>query len=389
MKVDLSKKTALRFVVLLGIVSLFADMTYEGMRSIAGNYLAFLGATGTVVGLVAGIGELVGYGLRLVSGLISDKTHKYWVVTFFGYVLNLFAVPALALTGNWQWAAILMIAERTGKAFRNPPRDAMLSHATSEMGRGWGFGLHEAMDQTGAMLGPLIVSLILFLKGGYHEAFAVLLIPAIFSITTLLIARFQYPNPTELESVSKKLESKGLQKSFWLYLIAGACVALGYAHFTLIAFHFEKVGSVATAWTPIFYSVAMGIAAITALFFGRLFDKFGFAIFYFAFFLAAFSSPFLFFGGFSFALIGMILWGIGMGVQDSLLKAALSNIVPSSKRGTAFGIFDTGFGIAWFVGSVAMGILYDRSIPLLVGFSVASQLIALPLFLLARRYQAS
>ena len=382
---DISKSSAIKFVILLGIVSLFADMTYEGARSIAGNYLAYLGATGTIVGLVAGIGELVGYGLRLLSGFASDKTGKYWAITFFGYFLNLFAVPALALTGNWQIAAILMIAERTGKAFRNPPRDAMLSHATSEMGRGWGFGLHEFMDQTGAMLGPLIVALILFLKGSYHTAFAFLLVPAILSVTTLIVARFQYPNPTNLEPVAKNLEGNGLTKAFWLYLIAAGFVGMGYAHFTLIAFHFEKTGSVATAWTPVFYAIAMGVAALTALLFGWIFDKIGFAIFYIAFLLAAFSAPFLFFGGFVFALIGMILWGIGMGVQDSLLKAALSNIIPHGKRGTAFGIFDTGVGIAWFVGSVAMGILYDRSIPLLVGFSVASQLVAIPLFLLARR----
>ena len=382
---NISKKTAFRFVIFLGIVSLFADMTYEGARSIAGNYLAYLGATGTIVGLVAGLGEFVGYGLRLASGLISDKTGKYWIVTFFGYFLNLFAVPALALVGNWQIAAILMIAERTGKALRNPPRDAMLSHATAEMGRGWGFGLHEFMDQTGAMLGPIVIALILFLKGSYHTAFAFLLIPAILSLTTLLVARFQYPNPTNLEPVVKDLEGKGLTKAFWLYLIAAGFVAMGYAHFTLIAFHFEKVGSVATAWTPVFYAVAMGVAALTALFFGWIFDKIGFTIFYVAFFLAAFSAPFLFFGGFVLALVGMILWGIGMVVQDSLLKAALSNSIPHSKRGTAFGIFDTGFGIAWFVGSVVMGILYDRSIPLLVGFSVVSQLISLPLFLLARR----
>src|SRR5580658_3323122 len=141
---ELSKNTAIKFVILLGIVSFFGDMTYEGARSITGQYLAILGASGTVVGVVAGLGELFGYSVRLVSGYISDKTGKYWLVTFIGYTLNLFAVPLLALAGNWPLAASLMILERFGKSIRSPAKDAMLSYATKEVGRGWGFGLHEA-----------------------------------------------------------------------------------------------------------------------------------------------------------------------------------------------------------------------------------------------------
>ena len=163
----ISKGTALKFVVLLGVVSLFADMTYEGARSITGPYLAILGASATAVGIVAGFGELIGYALRLVSGYISDRTGKYWTVTLFGYFINLLAVPLLALAGSWEVAAFLMITERMGKAIRNPSRDAMLSHATQSIGRGWGFGLHEAMDQIGAILGPLIVATVLYLNGGF------------------------------------------------------------------------------------------------------------------------------------------------------------------------------------------------------------------------------
>ena len=142
----LFKNHALKFIILLGIVSLFADMTYEGARSITGPYLALLGASAAVVGFVAGFGELVGYALRLVSGYMADKTRRYWAMTIIGYAVNLLAVPLLALAGNWPMAAILLIAERMGKAIRTPPRDVMLSHAASQVGRGWGFGLHEAMD---------------------------------------------------------------------------------------------------------------------------------------------------------------------------------------------------------------------------------------------------
>jgi hypothetical protein len=177
-QIDGSRATALKFVVLLGVVSLFADMTYEAARSITGPYLAVLGASATIVGVVAGFGELIGYALRLVSGYIADRTRKYWAVAILGYVINMAAVPVLALAGHWELAAFFIIAERMGKAIRTPARDAMLSHATAEMGRGWGFGLHEALDQIGAMLGPLIVVAVLHFKGGYQTSFAVLVVPA-------------------------------------------------------------------------------------------------------------------------------------------------------------------------------------------------------------------
>ena len=176
---NLNKSAAWKFIILVGVVSLFSDMTYEGARSITGPFLGSLNASATVVGIVAGLGEFIGYALRLVSGYLTDRLGKYWAITFVGYALNLFVVPLLALAGSWELAAVLILMERMGKAIRTPARDAMLSHATTEVGRGWGFGFHEAMDQIGAMLGPLIVAAVLYFNGGYRAGFAYLLIPAI------------------------------------------------------------------------------------------------------------------------------------------------------------------------------------------------------------------
>jgi hypothetical protein len=162
-----AKSAALRFVLLIGIVSIFADMTYEGSRSITGPYLAVLGATGTIVGFVGGFGELLGYGLRIVSGRLSDRTGRYWPITFLGYVIQMASVPALALAGRWEVAAVLIIVERIGKAMRNPPRDVILSHAGSQIGQGWAFGVHEALDQLGALIGPLIAAGVLYARGQY------------------------------------------------------------------------------------------------------------------------------------------------------------------------------------------------------------------------------
>jgi MFS family permease len=379
-------KLALRFVLIIGVVQLFADMTYEGARGITGPFLGSLGASAAAVGFVAGFGELIGYSLRSVSGYFADKTHKYWVFIFAGYAVNMLAVPALALAGNWPLAAALVVAERTGRAIRKPSTDAMLAHAGSQIGHGWAFGLNEFLDQTGATIGPLVMALVLYLQGGYHKAFAILLIPALLCIGAVSVARIFYPRPHELETrVPTVLKTKGFSKAYWLYLVAGALIAAGFADFSLIAFHFQKNGTVAQSAIPIFYSAAMVTGALAALVFGKLLDKIGLPVVLLAFFLGALFAPCVFLGGFGFALAGMILWGIGMGAQDALLKAVLADVVPPQKRSTAFGVFDTAFGIAWFAGSATMGLLYDKSIPAMIIFSVALQLAALPVFIFARR----
>jgi MFS family permease len=382
-----ARKLALRFVLIIGVVQLFADMTYEGARGIIGPFLGTLGASATVVGFTAGFGELMGYAFRSVTGYFADKTHKYWVFIFAGYLVNMLAVPALALAGNWPLAAVLVVAERTGRAIRKPSTDALLSHAGSQIGHGWAFGLNEFLDQTGATIGPLIMALILYRHGGYHKAFALLLIPALLCVGMVTVARMLYPRPHELEARQPvKLETKGFSKAYWLYVVAGALIAAGFADFSLVAFHFQRTGSVAPSLVPVFYAAAMVTSALAALVFGRLLDKLGLPAVAVAFFLGAFFAPCVFLGGFTLALVGMILWGIGMGAQDSLLKALLSGVIPPGKRSTAFGVFDTVFGVAWFAGSAGMGWLYDKSVVGLIVFSVLLQLAALPFFILGRRH---
>src|SRR5262252_3771273 len=236
---------AFKFVLTIGIVNLFADMTYEGARSINGPFLQSLGASALAIGVIAGGGELFGYVLRSVAGFLADKTHKYWVVIFFGYVLNMLVVPALALAGNWPVAAILIVAERTGRGIRKPATDAMLSYAGKAIGRGWVFGLNEGLDQAGATFGPLIVALVLYLQGGYRQGFGVLLISSVLCLATLIIARVWYPRPHELEEKSSEfLETKGFSKTFWIYVVAGALIAAGFADFSLVSFHFKKASNI-------------------------------------------------------------------------------------------------------------------------------------------------
>ncbi len=373
------KSRALKFVVLIGVVSFFADFTYEGARSITGPYLAILGASATLVGFIAGFGELLGYGLRLVSGRLSERTGEFWPITLFGYVVQMSAVPLLALAPNWRIAGLLIV-ERIGKAIRNPPRDVMLSHAAKQIGYGWGFGLHEALDQFGALFGPLVVAAVLAARGNYKTAFAILLVPAIVTLLLLVFARFSYPKPEDLEVSVSNVEASGLPPVFWIYLVGAGLVAAGFADFSLMAYHFEKASVIPNIWVPVFYSVAMGVSGIGSLLFGHLFDRVGIWILVPLTLIAAASAPLVFLGGFWLALIGSALWGLGMGVHESIIPAAVATMVPHQRRPSAYGIFTAGYGVSWFVGSVIIGRLYDVSLFALIVFSVLAQLVAIPIF---------
>jgi MFS family permease len=382
----LPRRSAIGFIVLVGVVSLFADMTYEGARSITGPYLASLGASAAVVGLVAGGGELLGYAIRLLSGYLSDRTGRYWAITIAGYAINLLAVPLIALADRWEIAAALIVAERAGRGIRTPARDAMLSHAASQTGLGWGFGLHEALDQIGAVLGPLIVSAVLYFRGGYEAGFAVLAIPALLALAVLAAACRLYPRPRELDLAPSKLTAERLPRLFWAYLAGAACIGAGFVDFPLIAYHFEKASIVAPAWIPVLFAVAMAADALAALVLGRLFDRIGMWTVFLATFLSLFAAPLAFFGGFGGAVAAMILWGVGMGAQESVMRAAIAPLAPADRRGTVYGIFHTVYGIAWFAGSALLGILYDEAVLALVIASVWMQALALPiLWWVARR----
>ncbi len=383
----MSKRSiAVRFVVLVGVMSLFADFTYEGSRSIIGQYLQVLGAGALAIGVVTGFGELLGYGLRLVFGRVADTTQRYWPVTISGYVLQMSVVPLLALAGSWQIAAILIILERVGKATRNPPRDAMLSHAARDMGYGWGFGLHEALDQFGAMIGPLAVALVLAVSSGNYEiAFASLAVPAAIMLSLLAVARIFYPRPQDLEAGPDHVTTEGLPRVFWIYLAGAALVAIGFADFPIIAFHFQDAGTVSTTVTPILYATAMAVSGLGSLVFGRWFDRAGIGILVPLTIVGALYAPLVFLGGFWAALVGSSLWGLGMGVHESIVPAAVAPMVSPKHRASAYGLFTGAYGIAWFLGSVAIGALFSLSLGAVVAFAMIAELAAIPFILRVRR----
>jgi MFS family permease len=366
----------------MGVVNLFGDVTYEGGASINGPFMATLGASALVVSITAGTGEFLGYALRPFAGYVADKTGRYWLVTFIGYAINLIAVPAMALAGSWQMAAVLVLAERTGRAIRKPTVDAMISYTTGELGKGWVYALNTALDEIGATIGPLVIALVLFFHGSFRLGYSLLLISATLAYIAVVVARVKFPLPSRLEH-GETAPAKRLTRVYWLYMLAGGCFAAGLMSFELISYHFTKSGIVTGEWIPIFLAISTAFGVVVSLVLGKLFDQFGLPVLLVAVLLSAVFSPLVFFGGFGVALCGLLLWGIGYATQDTLLKALIAGVLPEGKRNFAFGLYYAGYGVGWLFGSVATGLLYEESKIGLVLFAVAAQLLSLPIFALA------
>jgi MFS family permease len=377
------RKYAIRFIVAMGIVSLFADMAYEGAHSIIGPFLKDLGASATQVGIIAGLGELIAATLRVLSGRLADRTRAYWTLTILGYFLNLVIVPALAFAGSWQTAALFVVVERTGKGLRGPAKDVLLSDATSVVGHGWGFGLHTAMDQTGAVLGPLLIAVVVARENHFGPAFLWLAVPALAAFVALIAARTMRPaitSPPQTQPDSKKLPSV-----FWSYVAGAGLLACGIVDFPLLAYHFQNTATAQPAAIPLFYAGAMGVNGLAALIFGRLFDRYGLRILAGAIVVSTLSLPLGFLGGPKAAMAAIACWAIGLGAQQATLRAGIAQLISMDRRGNAYGVFNAVYGVLWFLGSVSMGLLYDYSLVVLVIFGVTLQLLAAMTFLWLQR----
>jgi MFS family permease len=370
---------AFRLILLLGLVSLSGDMISNGARSITGPYLSVLGASALIIGIVSGFSEFIGHGMRVITGRIADRTHQYWGISILGYGL-LLAVPLLALTSQWEVAALLIVVERIGKATRAPARDAILSHAASEVGRGWGFGVHKALDHLGAIIGPVAVSAVLFFSGSYALGFAVLALPLVLVFFTVSYARSLVPVPEKLESVAgscRYLGRDGHRGLFRPYLLFIFFSFAGFASFPLISFHLKVQGIVPDIEIPLFYAIGMAVSMPIVLLMGRIYDRIGIQ----ALAVIPMLNIFIPFLAFSFypaaALLGAILWAVVTGIQETVLDATVADISPVKRRGFAYGMFNGVFGVAWLFGGITLGFLYEVSLTLILLFTVIMQLFAI------------
>lgn len=405
-KIDSKKKLsqAMLFVLLFGIVSLFSDMTHEGASSIRGVYLSLLGASAGVIGFVSGLGELIGYSMRYVFGKLTDKTKKYWPMTILGYILDIIVVPALALVGEhgWIWACALLVVQRIGKAIKKPAKDTILSFAASQEGIGKSFGIQELLDQIGAFLGPVLLYVVMLFKTDrttfeiYSTAFAFLAIPGAITIILLFVTKRKFPNPEHFEPEPKEYIPFKLKKEFILYIAGISLFAFGFIDYSIVIMHVSRTyttlasnaaetSSIVNSGTlPLLYAGAMLVDAVAALFFGYLYDKKGVKALVISTIISA-PFPILVFSCKSVPAViaGIALWGVGMGAQESILKAAVTSMVPKTSRATGYGIFECSFGVFWFLGSWLLGVMYDISIPVMVAISVIAQLSAIPLYILS------
>ena len=401
---------AMAFILLFGVVSLFSDMTHEGASSIRGAYLSLLGASAATIGFVSGLGELVGYSMRYVFGKLTDKTKQYWPMTILGYVLDIIAVPALALVGEhgWVWACLLLIVQRMGKAIKKPAKDTIMSFAATQEGVGKSFGIQEVLDQLGAFLGPVLQYLVMLGKTEgdafrlYSFCFAVLAIPGAITLILLLVTKHKFPNPEQFEPEPKEFVPFRMKKEFVLYIAGISLFAFGFIDYSIVVMHISRTFTelapglaetsslITTGSLPLLYAGAMLVDAVAALVFGFLFDRYGVKVLVLSTLLSA-PFPILVFGGESIptVLLGIALWGVGMGAQESILKAAVASMVPKTSRATGYGIFECAFGAAWFLGSWLLGLLYETSLPVMIAVSVLAQLAAIPLYLLSGRERAT
>jgi len=394
------KRLAWEIIIVFGVVSLVGDVIYEGARSVNGPYLKTLGASAALVGLIAGLGEFLGYATRLASGWFADRTKAYWLFTFVGYGL-LASVPLLALAGTWQIAAVFIVLERFGKAVRAPSKDTILSAATKRVGTGIGFGLHEAMDQLGALLGPLVFTAVFALGNqgsdlaSYKAGYAWLWIPFGVLMLSVLYAFLRVPDPERLEPiVPQKTESEKLSRTYWLYTAFSLVTTLGFVGWPILSYHYAATGVLPGAQIALFYAVAMGVDGITALIVGFAYDRLkkrkaserGGLVTLVIIPLFSVLIPLFGFGGSKAAAIGAaIVWGVVMGTHETIMKSAIADITPMRKRGTGYGIFNTAYGFAVFVSSAVMGLLYDSSVVAVVVMAVAAEIAAIPLFFALRR----
>jgi MFS family permease len=395
-----------RAVVGFGVVSLAADIVYEGARSITGPLLASLGASAVLVGLITGAGEAMALMLRVVFGPLADRSGRYWALTFAGYTLTAVCVPALAITpflagAGLAVACLLILAERGGKAVRSPAKTALLAHAAGAVGLGRGFAVHKALDQAGAVAGPLLVAGVAALAGTLWPAMAVLIVPGAAALLVLAWIRRKMPDPAVSENASAPPASTPARKAphprwrwrsaaslptvFWLFAAACGAATAGLVTYGVISYHLTRDQVVPVAGVPLIYAAAMAAAALAALQSGWLFDRHGGRVLLSLPILVAVVPALAFTNSAVVAIVGVLIWGAAVGVQDSTVKALVADLVPTTRRATAYGVFAAVQGATAIVGGTLAGALYDRSLPVLVAMVAALQLTALVLLTVTLR----
>ena len=375
-------------IMLMGIVSMLGDIVYESGRGIAPDYLYFLGASAFLVGLTSGIGELVGYGMRLVSGPLADRSHAYWLFIFLGYGLIL-AIPMMGLTNSIWLVAALVIVERLGKALRSPSRDAVVSVVSKGMGSGKAFGLHEFIDQIGAIAGPAFLGFMMIWTVNNFSVSLQSLFPFYLLMMAVLYLTYRRIRGTveEIRRQTTATDEK-ISRGFWLYSGAVLMNTVGLMPVALILYNGAKIlESGGQLWlVPFLYVIVQLIDAPMALVSGYVYDKVGIKFLAVPFALSILPLLFQFLVGLPGVILACISYGLVLGMQESTYRAAVTDIVPLGRRGSAYGFFNVMLGVGTFVSGAAFGYMLDVSVSplLMLGLVVLAQAAAIALLLAAK-----
>ncbi len=354
-----------RAVWALGTVSLLMDMSSEMIHALLPTFLVVgLGASAATLGAIEGIADGTASVAKLFSGWLSDRLGKRKALAVLGYGLAALSKPLFALAPNPAWVLIARFSDRVGKGIRGAPRDALIADLAARALHGAAYGLRQALDSVGAVLGPLAaVGLMLLFLDDIRAVFWVAVIPAVISVLALLLAVREPPGISPDPSARIPLRRRdiaALGKSFWQVVGVAGILLLARFSEAFLLLRAEETGLQA-AYLPFLFVLMNSVFALTAYPMGALSDRIGRRRLVLAGFtvLAGADLVLAYASGLVAILIGAGLWGLHLAMTQGLLVALVADAADPARRGTAFGVFHLVAGVALLGASVIAGILWS------------------------------
>lgn len=353
-----------RIVWLLGLVSLCMDLSSEMIHALLPVFLvSTLGASTITLGVIEGIAEGTASIVKIFSGAISDWVGRRKPLVVLGYGLAALSKPLFPLANSAGWILIARFADRIGKGIRGAPRDALVADATPPETRGAAFGLRQALDTTGALLGPLVaIGLMAVLSNNVRAVFWIAAIPAVAAVFALIVGveePEQHEGGGRRNSRPQWRELSALGRPFWLVVVTGSLFTLARFSEAFLIVRANDTG-LSLMWTPLALAVMNITYVVSAYPVGKVSDTIGrggLLLAGLAVLIAA-DAVLMFAAELNLVMLGIALWGLHLGITQGLLSALVADTAPADRRGTAFGVFYFVTGLAAVVSSVVAGVLW-------------------------------